>query len=126
MTTWQECSGFVHELKKLSKDFKTIKSDIEKIKRLLNAHFFVEETRGKVISPGKIHRVNIDYDTAQIELWKVEVSVKNLRPNLWPRLWFMINGDTIVFLAIASHKDNYNNNEMDRLAKERYYDLLDS
>lgn len=126
MTNWQECDGYLKELKKLSKTFPTIYSDIDKIKRLLDAHFFGETTRGSVIAPGKIHRVSQEDDIAQIELWKVEVSVPNLKPNLWPRLWFMIDGNSIIFLAIASHKDNYDNNEMDRLAKKRYNGLLDS
>ena len=31
----------------------------------------------------------------------------------------------LLFLAIASHKINYDNNEIDRIAIERYKDILD-
>ncbi len=125
MTTWLQHNSYLKELKTLKKTTRSIEKDIEKVKRLLQAHFYVEQTKGSVISPGKIHRINIDNDVTGRELWKIEVMVPKLKPNLWPRLWFMIDGDTITFLAIASHKTNYDNNEMDRLAIGRYKDIID-
>ena len=98
----------------------------EKVKKLLVAHFFIEATQGTVIHPGKIHRISVDGDVSSRELWKVEVMVHGQKPSLWPRLWFMLDGENIAFLAIASHKTNYDNNEMDRIAKKRYLEMIDS
>ena len=125
MIIWLQHNAYLKELKNLKKTTCSLEKDIEKVKRLLVAHFYVEQTMGKVISPGKIHRITVDNDVTRKELWKVEVMVPGLKPNLWPRLWFMIDGENITFLAIASHKDNYNNNEVDRVAIERYRDMLD-
>ena len=123
--TWSEHSGYTKELKALQKTFRTLKEDVEKVKRLIIAHFFVEQTKNNVIGPGKIHRVMVENDNAGIELWKVEVIVHNTRSSLWPRLWFMIDGENIMLLAIASHKTNYDNNEIDRTAISRYRETLD-
>ena len=123
---WQQHSAYLKELKALSKKNHTIDNDIKKIKKLLVAHFFTESTKGNVIGPGKIHRITVENDVSNRELWKVEVAVPNLKPNLWPRLWFMIDEDCIIFLAIASHGSNYDNNTMDRTAITRYKDMADS
>ena len=125
MITWLQHDAYLKELKALHKTTRSIEKDIEKVKRLLVAHFYVEQTKGDVISSGKIHRITVDNDVTGRELWKVEVIVPGLKPNLWPRLWFMIDGETVTFLAIASHKTNYDNNEIDRIAIERYKDILD-
>lgn len=125
MIVWRQHSGFEKELKALRKTTRTIDKDIEKVKKLLVAHFFDEQTKGKVISPGKIHRITVENEVTRRELWKLEVSVPNLRPNLWPRMWFMLDEETITFLAIASHKDNYDNNEKDRISLERYLEMSD-
>lgn len=125
MITWLRHSGFEKELKALKKTIRTADKDVEKVKKLLVAHFFVDQTRGTVIAPGKIHRVTVDNDVTGRELWKVEVITPNTKPSLWPRLWFMIDGESIALLAIASHKTNYDNNELDRIAIRRYLDLID-
>ena len=125
MITWSQHNAYSREFKTLRKTTRSIEEDIEKVKRLLVAHFYTEQTKGSVINPGKIHRITVDNDATSRELWKVEVIVSGLKPNLWPRLWFMIDGETITFLAIASHKTNYDNNEIDRIAIERYRDMVD-
>lgn len=125
MITWLQHDSYLKELKALHKTTRSIEKDIEKVKRLLVAHFYIEQTKGGVISPGKIHRITVGNDVTGRELWKVEVIVPGLKPNLWPRLWFMVDGETVTFLAIASHKTNYDNNEIDRIAIERYRDILD-
>lgn len=125
MITWSEHSAFQGELKSLRKTVRSIDEDIEKVKRLLVAHFYDEQNKGNVIKPGKIHRITVANDVTGRELWKVEIITPGLKPKLWPRMWFMIDGETIAFLAIASHKDNYDNNEVDRVAISRYQDMLD-
>lgn len=125
MITWSQHDAFLKEIKTLGKTIRTVVADVEKVKKLLVAQFFVEQTKGNAIGPGKIHRVTIADDISGRELWKVEVMTPNVKPSLWPRMWFMVDGGNITLLAIASHKANYDNNEMDRLAIERYRDMTD-
>ena len=125
MVIWLQHNAFQKELKSLRKTACSIDDDIEKVKRLLVAHFYDEQNKGNIIKPGKIHRVTIDNDVTSRELWKVEVVTSGLKPSLWPRMWFMIDGETIASLAIASHKDNYDNNAMDKIAINRYRDMVD-
>ena len=125
MITWLQHDAYLKELKALHKTTRSIEKDIEKVKRLLVAHFYIEQTKGGVISPGKIHRITVDNDVTGRDLWKVEVIVPGLKPNHRARLWFMLDGEAVTFLAIASHKTNYDNNEIDRIAIERYRDILD-
>lgn len=123
---WSQHNRYKKELKTLKKSIRTIEKDIERVKKLLVAHFFNEETKGKVISPGKIHKITADKSVTGRELWKIEVMTPNVKPSLWPRLWFMLDGERITFLVVASHKTNYDNNELDRLAIRRYEDIIDS
>lgn len=126
MTFQPPHDAYLKEFKALSKHIPSLQKDVERIERLLDAHFFNPQTKGEVIKPGKIHRISVENDATSRELWKVEVMVPGLRPNQWPRLWFMLDGETITFLAIASHVDNYDNNAMDRRAVDRYRDIADS
>lgn len=82
MITWLPHNAYSRELKALRKTTRSIEKDIEKVKKLLIAHFYTEQTKGGVISPGKIHRITVGNDIAGRELWKVEVMVPGLRPNL--------------------------------------------
>ncbi len=52
------------------------------------------------------------------------MNVRGLRPSQWPRVWFLLLGDAIYFLHIATHQDNYDNKESDKVAKERAGDFL--
>jgi uncharacterized phage-associated protein len=75
-----------------------------------------------IIGPGKLHRVTADHTW---EIWKIEVALigSGLKPNLWPRMWFAISGDTFTLLTIATHAQNYDNNAQDKLAAERYMEI---
>lgn len=77
----------------------------------------------QVIGPGKLHRVSQNDVWA---LWKVEMVVpgSGLRPNQYPRVWFGIKGNVVVFLCVGTHIDNYDNNEMDRIALSRITDVF--
>ena len=59
-------------------------------------------------------------------IWKVELVIpkSNLRPNQFPRMWFCVQGNKIAFLCIATHIDNYNDNNLDNIAKERLNDIF--
>jgi len=76
-----------------------------------------------IISPGKLHRVK---QNEVWTLWKIELAVPNsgLRPNQWPRMWFVVKGATIVFLCICSHIDNYDDEEKNQLALSRVTDFF--
>lgn len=117
MISWQLHNGFERDFKKLAKKQCGLEEGLAVLKKLLNRQFD-SECQAAVIAPGKIHHIKTD--DLGWEIWKVEMMVKGLRPNQWPRVWFAVKGDTITFLAIRSHVDNYENNEMDALAEERY------
>jgi hypothetical protein len=75
------------------------------------------------IAPAKIHRITQSQTWA---VWKVEMVIpgSGLRPNQWPRVWFVVEGDSIAFLKVASHTENYNNVECERVAIGRATDLF--
>lgn len=112
---------FESELKKLSKS-SPILAGMESVKRLLEKQFDPLNPE-VVIPPGKIHRV---HQNDVWSLWKIEVVLpkSGLRPNQWPRMWFVVSGDKIVFLCINSHTQNYDNNTVDKLAAERVSDFF--
>lgn len=119
---WQEHDGFVKELKKICGKYPQVKDGIARVKKLLAVQF--DPTKpDAVIAPGKIHRVRGDITW---EVWKVEVLLpkSGLRPNQWPRMWFAVSGETITLLAVVTHMDNYDNNDIDRLALARLSDIL--
>jgi hypothetical protein len=113
---------FEKEAARLKRRFINITKAIEDFGRLCEVQFHPLDPK-QIISPGKLHRVS---QNAIWSLWKVELVIPNsgLRPNLFPRLWFAVKGDEIAFLAIAAHSDNYDNNEIDRLALSRVNDLF--
>lgn len=73
------------------------------------------------IAPAKLHRVT---QNDLWSVWKIELAVPGLRPNQFPRVWFGVQGSTIAFLCIATHVDNYNDNEMTQIAIERVTDIF--
>lgn len=85
---------------------------LHSFKKICEVHFDPINPR-QVIAPGKLHRVEY---CGSYTIWKIEIVVKNLKPHQFPRVWFAIRGSVVVFLCLATHIDNYNNNEMDRTA----------
>ena len=47
-----------------------------------------------------------------------------LRPNQYPRIWFVVSGASIAFLCITDHIKNYKDSAMDKLAISRATDLF--
>ena len=92
------------------------------LKNLLSKQFSKID-KELVIGPGKIHKIT-DYLDFCGELWKVEMSVLGLRPNQWPRVWFLLVDETIYFLHTNTHQNNYDNKESEDLAKERVLDYI--
>lgn len=99
-----------------------IRESLRGFQKLCEVHFH-PTTPERRINPGKLHRVTQN-DTWT--MWKIELAVikSGLRPNQYPRIWFVVSGATIAFLCIASHADNYKDAEMDRLALSRATDLF--
>lgn len=69
-----------------------------------------------VIGPGKIHRV---HDAGVYSIWKIELVVVGLRKNQCPRLWFAVQGETVVCLCVAMHGDNYSDDQATKEALMR-------
>lgn len=117
---WLEHDAFSREFKQFCKKQRTAEAGFKAVKKLL-AKQFDPNNPLEIIAPGKIHRV---YQSQTWEIWKVEMLVAGLRPNQWPRIWFVVNGNEITFLTKGSHVENYSDNEKDRLAFSRVTDLM--
>lgn len=114
--------GIQKEITALERRFRTIRSGLSAFERLCEVQFNPTNPR-QVIAPAKIHRVS---QNDIWTLWKTELIVPNsgLRPNQWPRMWFVVKGAIIAFLCISSHIDNYNDEHMNRLAMSRVSDFF--
>ncbi|MES2971953.1 MAG: hypothetical protein V4702_06560 [Patescibacteria group bacterium] len=123
---FHEHDNYQKELRAVGKKQKQLETSINdglvKVKKLLALQF--DPTDPQIsIPPGKLHRVS-GFETW--ELWKVEVVLlkTTLRPNQWPRMWFAVSGDKVVMLCLALHSQNYDNNEIDRIAIDRASDFF--
>ncbi len=114
--------SFSNELSSLIRRFPTLGDGLDNFKNLCEVQFHPINPE-QVIAPGKLHRLSQNDSWV---LWKIELLVpkSGLRPNQWPRMWFVVKGGFIGFLTICSHVDNYNDDEMTRLASERISDLF--
>lgn len=115
--------GFEKEIAALEKRrLRSIRESLRGFQKLSEFHFH-PVTPERRINPGKLHRVTQN-DTWT--LWKTELVVikSGLRPNQYPRIWFVVSGATIAFLCISSHIENYHDGEMDQAALSRISDLF--
>jgi|SRR3989344_996487 len=114
--------GVEKEIAVLERRFRTIRQAFSIFERLCEKQFHPISPQ-QVIAPAKLHRVS---QNDIWTLWKTELVVPNsgLRPNQWPRVWFAVKGGVVVFLCIGSHVDNYDDNEMNRLASSRVGDMF--
>lgn len=110
------------EISTLEKRFRTIRDGLSVFERLCEVQFHPENPR-QIIAPAKLHRIT---QNDVWTLWKVELVVPNsgLRPNQWPRMWFVVKGAIIVFLSMSSHINNYDDEQMNRLALSRVADFF--
>jgi len=99
-----------------------IEKSLNGFKKLCELHFHPINPSPR-IDPGKLHRVTQNNIWT---MWKTELAVikSGLRPNQYPRIWFVVSGATIAFLCIASHVTNYNDEKMDKLALTRVSELF--
>ena len=97
----------------LKRRFSYFDDGLESFKRICERQFDpINPTQ--VITPAKLHRIKC---FENFTIWKIELSVKDLRSNQSPRVWFAVRGATIVFLCAASHIDNYDDTTMNREAE---------
>lgn len=68
----------------LKRWFPFFDAGIESFKRICEVHFDPINPK-QVIAPAKLHRVK---SFESFTIWKIELAVKNLRPNQFPRLRF--------------------------------------
>ena len=110
------------EIRDLERRFRTIHDGFAAFERLCEVQFNPTNPQ-QVIAPAKLHRITQNNEWT---MWKVELVVPNsgLRPNQWPRLWFVVKGAIIVFLCISSHVDNYSDQKMDQRALLRVGDFF--
>ncbi|OHA89775.1 MAG: hypothetical protein A3C70_00760 [Candidatus Zambryskibacteria bacterium RIFCSPHIGHO2_02_FULL_43_14] len=114
--------GIQKEIAALGRRFHNIDDGLSAFERLCEKQFHPTNPQ-PAIGPGKLHRIS---QNDIWTLWKIELIVPNsgLRPNQFPRMWFVVKGAIIAFLCITSHIDNYNDNEMNLLALSRVSDLF--
>ena len=114
--------GIQKEIAATERRFRTIRGGLSAFERLCEVQFNPTSPR-QVIAPAKLHRIT---QNEIWTLWKIELVVPNsgLRPNQWPRMWFVVKGAIIAFLCISSHIDNYNDEDMNRLALSRVTDFF--
>ena len=110
------------EIAALERRFRTIREGLSIFERLCEKQFNPINPQ-QVVAPAKLHRVT---QNDIWTLWKIELVIPNsgLRPNQWPRMWFVVKGEIIVFLCVSSHIDNYNDKKMDQLALSRVGDFF--
>ena len=110
------------EISKLERRFRTIRDGFSAFEKLCEVQFHPTNPQ-QVIAPAKLHRVT---QNDLWTLWKIELVIpkSGLRPNQWPRMWFVVKGSIIAFLCMSSHIDNYNDGDMDRLASSRVSDFF--
>lgn len=106
----------------MAKKLRNLDQSFKAFEKLCEWQFNSESPR-QCIAPAKLHRVT---QNALWTLWKTELVIvkSGLRPNQFPRLWFAVEGAKIAFVCIGTHMENYDNNEMDRLAMERITEMF--
>ena len=113
---------FEKEVAALERRFKNIRDGLKSFQMLCEVQFHPINPR-VVITPAKLHRIK----QSNIQsLWKIElvISKSNLQPNQFPRMWFCAQGTKIGFLCIATHIDNYRDNNINEIALKRLSDIF--
>lgn len=110
------------EIVALTRRFRGLKEGLKSFQRLCEVQFHPTNPQG-VIAPAKLHRIT---QNDIWSLWKIELVVpkSGLRPNQFPRLWFCVQGSKIGLLCIATHIDNYKDNDINNIALERLTDIF--
>ena len=113
-------TSFEKETAKLKRRFPALDGGLKSFQRLCEVQFNPTNPQ-QVIAPAKLHRVT---QNDLWSVWKIELVVPGVKPNQFPRMWFAVRGSNIAFLCIATHIDNYDDNQMVKLAVERVTDIF--
>ena len=105
--------NFEKEAAAIERRFSSFTESLESFKRLAEVQFASGNPK-QVIAPAKLHRVS---EMGICTIWKIGLAIKGVKSNQSPRLWFAIQGANLAFLCAKTHIDNYDNNEVDRLAQ---------
>ena len=109
---FSEHDNFTKKFAKFSSKYNEAQKGLEDFKKIAKKHFHPINPQ-QVIGPGKVHVIT-QFETYTV--WKVEMSVKGLRKNQTPRVWFAIHGANFVFLHIGTHIENYDDQQCTSLA----------
>ena len=114
--------GIQKEIAAFERRFPHVRDGLLAFELLCNVQFSPTNPK-QVIAPGKLHRLT---QNDIWTMWKIELVVpnSNLRPNQYPRMWFAVKGMVITPLCIATHIDNYDDGDKDRLALSRVTDIF--
>jgi hypothetical protein len=112
--------AFEKETANLKRRFSFLEKALESFKLLCEIQFNPENPQQR-IAPAKLHKVT---QNDLWSIWKIELSVPNIRPNQSPRVWFSVKGSNVAFLCMASHVDNYSDNQMNQAAVGRINDIF--
>src|SRR3989344_1182201 len=114
--------GIQKEIAALERRFHTLRDGFAIFERLCEKQFNPTNPQ-QVIVPGKLHRIT---QNDIWTLWKTELIIPHsgLRPNQWPRMWFVVKGSIIAFLCVYTHVDNYKDEDMNRIALSRVTDIF--
>ena len=111
---------FDKEAAAVQRRFPAFNKGFESFKKICEVHFDPVLPK-QVLAPGKLHRIKgLDNYT----IWKIELAIKGLRPNQFPRMWFAIRGSVVVFLCVKTHVDNYDDNTCNTLAENLITDIF--
>ncbi|MFH0791840.1 MAG: hypothetical protein V1905_01340 [bacterium] len=111
---------FEKEAAKLKRRFSFLDKALNAFEMLCEYQFHPLNPQQR-IAPAKLHRIT---QNDMWSIWKIELATPGLRPNQFPRVWFAVKGSNIAFLCIASHIDNYSDNQMDQIAIGRTNDIF--
>lgn len=114
--------GIQKEIAALERRFRHIREGLKIFERLCEVQFHPTDPK-QIITPSKLHRIS---QNEIWTMWKVELVIpkSGLRPDQYPRMWFVVKGSILAFLCISTHIDNYREHDMDRLALSRVNDIF--
>ncbi|OGG60955.1 hypothetical protein A3C86_00045 [Candidatus Kaiserbacteria bacterium RIFCSPHIGHO2_02_FULL_49_16] len=114
--------GAEKEIVAQERRFRHLREALKIFERLCEKQFDPTEPQ-QVIAPAKLHRIT---QNDLWTMWKIELVIpkSGLRPNQFPRMWFVVKGDIIAVLCLGSHADNYEDIERNRAALERLSDII--
>ena len=114
--------GIKNEIATAKKRYSTVSDGFSAFERMCEVQFNPTKPQ-QVIAPAKLHRIT---QNDIWTMWKIELVVPNagLRPNQYPRVWFAVKGEVIVFLCMGTHIDNYDDEKMNKIAMSRVTDFF--